>query len=169
MKRWLAALLVCTACDGLGGDGSSNAGEPCPDGDLLGASQASVQIIDFQVDGLPLFAAFDPTALYEEQGPSACVNEDGTQARVHFEVDSLPFGSITLGGETLGSQDLNGADATLSIDLYGATPPARFQLGQWTTGSFSLNSTNPMDADVTGSAVNGDRALTTTFSVIVHP
>ena len=157
---WLLALLL--GCPDGGGDvdDSDVDGEGCPD-DMVPASEAGLLITTFSVNGLAQQAAFEADARVLDR-PTACIATDGRTADLIFEVADEPFGRILLGADRTEDHDLNGTDGRLQIEIFDVNT---FEKGDWQSGTWWVESTVPLDSDVTGTAVRDGDELQIRFTL----
>lgn len=173
-RTWplLAALLAATGCtDGIGTDDTSHTGEVddgCPSG-MSEASDAGLLATTFLLNGIERNPQFDDSLTYQGR-PAACVSADGTSLDMVFAVGDTAFGRIAMSvSQGDRSYELNGTEADLDIELFGADDPVTFSNGDWQSGTWYVETINPLSSDVRGSAVSGGQSLDTQFTVEARP
>jgi len=133
------------------------------------ASQAGLTLTRLIVDNHTLISSFKPFATYDGE-PAACFDETTNTAALIFEVDGQAYGRIVVGSEVAGTLDMEGADGTLLIDLFGEQDPVVFSRGNFVTGSWLVDQVRPsLQTDVFGDAQLNGRFLTITFAADVKP
>lgn len=155
--RWVPLLALLAACPDGGDDGNGDTdedGQGCPTG-MVPAGEAGLTLFNFAYNGLTLQAAFEEDARVMGR-PTACITSDGRLADLVFEVADEPYGRIVLGADRTGSFDLNGTEGDLEIEIFDGST---FELGEWQSGTWFVESLSPISSDVLGSALeqDGDR------------
>jgi hypothetical protein len=158
----LALASACTLADTdpdddtdvIGGDG-------CP-GDLVPAASAGMIITQLRLDGLDYVAGFDEDAEYDDD-KAACIEEDGTEMVLTFAVGNDPFGTVTFSASTTGPVSLSESEGLVKIDMHGAPEPFIVSRGaDWQSGTYNVNTIDPLSVDIDGQAVASGHNLTFT-------
>jgi hypothetical protein len=147
------------------------AGQPCLEEGYLTPTTADMTLFQFDVDGVSLLVDFVPGAVYDGE-PAACFNSETGAALLTVEVEGEAYATLLMRPTSTGSLDLNSpASGQLTFDLFGAQPPATYGVGRWLEGTWFVNSTIPLDADLSGTAVGADvaRDLLLDLSLSVSP
>jgi len=168
-RGWCLLPLVLLACDGESDTAVIVVDDGCPVG-MDRASSSGMLITQLNLDGLLLMAGYDPIAIHDGE-PAGCVTQDGTSAKWTFEVDDLPYGTLSLSGVEAGGHDLN-TEGGLMLALHGADVPVTFRSGasQWQSGTwYVVSASRPLDVELVGTANSGGRSLSIQLTAQASP
>jgi len=148
------------------GDTGDTASSGCPSGMTVPRS-AGIFFDYFYLDGLQYSPVYSDGTYMGR--PSACMSSDGHSVDYLFLLESQPYGRIAMSAPTSDtSYDLNGTQAQIEIEVFGASNQPTFANGEFQTGSWYVTSVgSTFDSDVDGSALDDttSSSLGITFTI----
>lgn len=166
------ALVGTTACE-LDGQGRT------PDTSVNGCESGWVQvdtamvISSLQLNQVTLVAVHEPNKTYDDYGPSGCYNETTGLVRWIFEANGEPAGTFEmfLENPTPGNVDLQSYTDYFQFTFFPtgatATGSAYFTNYDWVTGTWVVDSTDPLTVAILGEANDGGAFMNVNMTVEV--
>jgi hypothetical protein len=165
MRCWPMIALVGCSAGGYHADtdvdtDTDSAG--CPSG-MVEATTSGVTVSSFLFDGLGWTVRYDPAESLDGV-PSGCVSADGTSMRLQLYAGTDPFGVISASFSEAGSYALTDVGTALELDFTGTQTPVTLHGGDvWQTGTLDVT-VDPLQIDLTGTAVPDAHQLQITMS-----
>jgi hypothetical protein len=152
----------------------------CPAGQAP-ASFADLEFTTFTINGLTMFAGFDPEGVYEGGVAPACVSPDGSALTMQVELALMHYGTLSMSGAVEGTQVVGEYTGAVILDLFGDEPPVTYTNVDWFQGTWTVNTLgSPSDMSFSGNALKetavdnsaGDvevQSVVTNFALIIEP